>query len=168
MGTSFKQGMSKIGKWIARTVDTLCDRPDHLQRLSIIGSGISIFPMIASMVALLVFFGLRTDVLAEMVVPILGYVTYGMLMLFALAQIALLGIIRGFRVNGPGGFGVEIETTSGDDDDAPTTTTKVTVPVAIPEPIPAPVTPRGRREAEAAEDATFDRTAEDRLPEIKP
>ncbi|AFU87274.1 holin [Caulobacter virus Karma] len=105
-------------RWVRLTLDTLCDRPDHLQRLSIIGSGMAAFPLIIGIIAILVHFGLHgpDSAAALATIPIIGNMGYGALALYALSQVALLGIIKGVRLSGPGGVNVEIETTSGDGD----------------------------------------------------
>lgn len=119
--------------WIRVTLDTLCDRPDHLQRLSIIGSGMAAYPLIGVIIAILVYFGLHgpDTSAALLVIPIIGALGYGAMALYALSQVALLGIIKGVRLTAPGGVNVEIETTSGDGRGLAshtTTTTKIATP----------------------------------------
>lgn len=115
----FVQALLSFFGWVRATLDTLCDRPDHLQRLSIIGSGMAAGLLLIGIIAILVHFGLHgPDTQAALLtIPIIGNMGYGIVFLYALAQVALLGIIRGIRLSGPGGVNVEIETTSGDDDD---------------------------------------------------
>lgn len=115
----FVQAVLSFFGWVRATLDTLCDRPDHLQRLSIIGSGMAAGLLLIGIIAILVHFGLHgPDTQAALLtIPIIGNMGYGIVFLYALAQVALLGIIKGLRLSGPGGVNVEIETTSGDDDD---------------------------------------------------
>ncbi|AXQ68302.1 holin [Caulobacter phage CcrBL10] len=105
-------------RWVRLTLDNLCDRPDHLQRLSIIGSGMAAFPLILLIIHILVYFGLHgPDTAAALaVIPIIGNMGYGALALYALSQVALLGIIKGIRIAAPGGVNVAIETTAGNGD----------------------------------------------------
>jgi hypothetical protein len=39
-----RHNMSRFFGWTRKTLDDLCERPDHLQRLSIIGSGFIMWP----------------------------------------------------------------------------------------------------------------------------
>lgn len=99
--------------WSRRTLDTICDRPDHLQRLAVIGSGVVMYPTFLAMV-LIVWKGFgQHEALMPQQLNILGNTLLGVLALLALVVIALLGIIRGLRIQAPGGLGVDIETTSG-------------------------------------------------------
>lgn len=110
---SMGENNRRFWRWTRQTIDMLCDRPDHLQRLFIIGSGMSVFPMVCGFVFLLIRYGDRSDELASMVVPILGNGMYISQALFALSIIALLGIVRGIGIRTPGGFGFNLQTTSG-------------------------------------------------------
>jgi hypothetical protein len=103
-------------RWVRLTLDGLCERPDHLQRVSIIVSGMAAYPLIIGIIAILVHFGLHgpDSSIALATIPIIGNMGYGAVALYALSQVALLGIIKGIRIAGPGGVNVAIETTSGD------------------------------------------------------
>lgn len=138
----------KFFRWFRDTIDVLCDRPDHMQRLFVIGFGLSTFPLVAIFVHLLVRYGDRSNELAALVVPILGNGMYGALGLMALGAVVLLGLIKGiggFQITTPGGINIGIQTTggpptSGGDFNLPTieqTTTTTTVTPATPA-TPAP------------------------------
>lgn len=105
--------MTRFLTWLNGVVERLCDRPDHLQRLSIVGAGVAVYPLIAVMIGILVWFGVNPAAAAPLVVPIIGNIAYGLLGLFGLVVVALLGIIKGVRASLPGGASVEIQTTSG-------------------------------------------------------
>ncbi|WP_312084705.1 hypothetical protein [Brevundimonas sp.] len=108
--------------WLRRTLDKLCERPDHLQRLSIIGSGLIMWPTLIGF-ALVVWLGYgKTEALQAQSLNFLGMALLASMALWALVVIALLGIIKGFSVSGPGGVGVSITTTADDPDVAPATT----------------------------------------------
>lgn len=115
----FWAAIGRFFGWVRVTLDTLCDRPDHLQRLSVIGSGMAAFPLLVWVIRILVDFGMHgPDTQAALaVIPIIGAMGGGIIFLYALSQVALLGIIKGVRFSAPGGVNVEIETTSGDDDE---------------------------------------------------
>jgi len=103
-------------KWFGRTVDTLCERPDHLQRLAIIGAGMFVYPMIWAFV-LIVWLGFGHGQPVEVVLKQLNFIGYGMigtLLLWGLVVVTLLGTIKGVRISGPGGFNAEFETSAGD------------------------------------------------------
>lgn len=108
--------------WLRRTLDGLCDRPDHLQRLSIIGSGFVMWPTMIGF-ALIVWLGYaRTPELQSQSLNFMGLALLGSMALWGLVVIALLGIIKGLRVAGPGGVSLAITTTADDPDMDPTTT----------------------------------------------
>jgi hypothetical protein len=108
--------MNSFFSWLDRTVRTLCDRPDHLQRLSIVGAGLSIYPAVIATVGLLVWFALRHPDAPTTVVDGLFRIVYILLGLFALVVVSMLGTIKGLRI---GPKGLEVETTFDDPDAAP-------------------------------------------------
>jgi hypothetical protein len=108
--------MSGFFSWLDRTVRTLCDRPDHLQRLSIVGAGLSIYPAVASVIGVLVWFALKHPDAPTSIIDGLVRVVYILLGLFALVVVSLLGTIKGLRI---GPKGLEVETTFDDPDAAP-------------------------------------------------
>lgn len=108
--------MSGFFSWLDRTVRTLCDRPDHLQRLSIVGAGLSIYPAVASVIWVLVWFALKHPDAPTSIVDGLVRVVYILLALFALVVVSLLGTIKGLKL---GPSGLEVETTADDPDTAP-------------------------------------------------
>lgn len=117
-----RQNTKRFFSWLRRTLDELCERPDHLQRLSIIGSGFIMWPTMIGF-ALVVWLGYgRTPELQGKSLDFMGMALLGSMGLWALVVIALLGIIKGFSVSGPGGVGVSITTTADDPDVAPATT----------------------------------------------
>lgn len=112
--------------WLRRTLDGLCDRPDHLQRLSIIGSGFVMWPTMIGF-ALIVWLGYaRTPALQSQSLNFMGIALLASMALWGLVVIALLGIIKGLRVAGPGGVSLAITTTA-DDPDADPSTTRIDV-----------------------------------------
>ncbi len=99
----------------------LCARPDHLQRLSIIGSGFVMWPTMVGF-ALIVWLGYgRTPALQSQSLNFMGMALVGSMALGGLVVVALLGIVKGIRVAGPGGLSVAIETTADDPDVDPGT-----------------------------------------------
>lgn len=104
-------------RWLRDTLDMICDRPDHMQRLSVVGFGLGSGMFVGTFTYLLVRYGDRTDELASQVVPILGNALYGSLGLMALGAVVLLGLIKGiggFQIQTPGGISIGIQTTSSD------------------------------------------------------
>ncbi len=103
--------------WLRKTIDTLCDRPDHLQRLSIIGSGMAVYVMLWVLVGIIwLGFGKHIELMSQQL-SILGIISYGLLGLFGLVVLTVLGTIKGIHIQAPGGVEVGIDTTAGDDDD---------------------------------------------------
>lgn len=114
--------------WVRRTLDELCERPDHLQRLSIIGSGFIMWPTMVGF-ALIVWLGYaRTPELQAQSLNFMGMALLGSMALWGLVVVAMLGIIKGVSVRGPGGMSVAIQTTA-DDPDVDPKTTRVDVDV---------------------------------------
>lgn len=95
--------------WCRETLDFLCNHPDHLQRLGIIGAGMSLYPMMVGLVSILVWFGINGGVAALAVIPWFGWALIGMITVFAFTIIALLGTIKGIKINTPWGANVELE-----------------------------------------------------------
>jgi len=112
--TKFRQFFN----WLRRTVDTLCERPDHLQRLSIIGSGVSVYPAVFALVALLVWFATHYPQTLLIVVNGIVNFVYIFLGLFALVIVTMLGSIKGLKF---GPRGLELSTTFDDLDVDPGT-----------------------------------------------
>lgn len=110
----------KFFGWLRRTLDVLCDRPDHLQRVSIIASGFVMWPTMIGF-ALIVWLGYGPEHGAQSL-NYMGFALVGSMLLWGLVIIALLGIVKGVRVAGPGGMSVSIQTTADDPDVDPTTT----------------------------------------------
>ncbi|USN14220.1 putative holin protein [Brevundimonas phage vB_BpoS-Kabachok] len=124
-----RHNMSRFFRWMRDTMDVLCDRPDHLQRVSIILSGMSLFPLFVGMIIVLVWFavtytaeynGLQTQIIT-------GLINYGYIFLglFALVIISMLGTIKGLSLKGPGGAGLTLVTTADDPDVDPSTSRNV-------------------------------------------
>ena len=106
--------MDRFFGWCRRTLDMLCDRPDHLQRISIIGAGFKSGLLVVGVIALLTWFGTSSPALALLVVPILGNALYMLIGAFIICIIVLLGLIKGLqslKAHLPGGALVEIEAT---------------------------------------------------------
>lgn len=120
--------MDRFWTWCRQTLDMLCDRPEHLQRLSIIGAGFTSGLMVVGVIAILTWFGQSAPALAMLVVPILGSALYMLIGAFIICIIVLLGLIKGLqslKASLPGGTLVEIETTPS------TTTTTTTLPPVV-------------------------------------
>lgn len=115
----FDQIKTQVGpalRWFARTIDTLCERPDHLQRLAIIGAGMFVYPLVVVLVFIVwLGFGPRNDpAIVTQQLRIMGWALLGSMALWGLVVVTLLGTVKGLRVNGPGGVALEFETTAGD------------------------------------------------------
>lgn len=95
--------------WCRQTLDMLCDRPDHLQRIGIVGAGMSLYPMMIALVGILVWFGIHGGVAALAVIPWFGWALIGLITVFAVIVIALLGTIKGIKIAAPGGATVELD-----------------------------------------------------------
>jgi hypothetical protein len=111
--------------WCRQTLDILCDRPEHLQRISIIGAGFTSALLVVGVVALLTWFGQSAPALALLVVPILGSALYMLIGAFIICIIVLLGLVKGLqslKASLPGGASVEIETASETTNTTTTTT----------------------------------------------
>lgn len=104
----------RVFAWTRRVLDELCQRPDHLQRLSIIGSGFVMWPTMVGF-ALIVWLGYGPEHGAQSL-NFMGMALIGSMSLWGLVVVALLGIVKGVRVAGPGGLSVAIETTADDPD----------------------------------------------------
>lgn len=98
--------------WLRKTMDNLCDRPDHLQRLSIIGSGIAVYPLIIWLVFIMwKGFGHDPHLLSKQI-DWMGWIAMGILGIFALIIVTVLGTIKGIHIAGPGGVDIGIDTTA--------------------------------------------------------
>ena len=111
--------MRRFFSWVRRTLDELCARPDHLQRLSIIGSGFIMWPTMIGF-ALIVWLGYGPAEAAQSL-NFMGIALIVSMALWGLVVVALLGIVKGLRVSGPGGMSVSIQTTADDPDVDPST-----------------------------------------------
>lgn len=114
-----RSAMSRFFTWTRQTLDMLCDRPDHLQRLAIIGAGISIYPAVAVLVWIVWRGYERTAELQSQSLAIMGVALYAMLALLGLVIVALLGTVKGLRI---GPRGLELTTIADDPDVDPSTT----------------------------------------------
>lgn len=115
------QTWNRFWGWVRRTLDFLCERPDHLQRLAIIGAGFAIYPLVLGIIWIVwKGYGSSPEILSQSL-GIMGFIAYGLLALFALVVVSLLGTIKGLRIMGPGGSGIEIDTTMDDPDMGPET-----------------------------------------------
>lgn len=109
-----KESWNRFWVWFRSTLDMLCDRPDHLQRLSVIGAGASLYPVMIAVLVLLWWFGKSSPALASIALPLIFQFGVGIMILFGLVIVVLIGLVKGltsFKANLPGGS-VEIETTA--------------------------------------------------------
>lgn len=107
--------------WVRRTLDFLCERPDHLQRLAIIGAGVAMYPLVLGLIWIVwKGYGTSPEILSQSL-GIMGFALFGAMGLLALVVVSLLGTIKGLRIMGPGGSGIEIDTTMDDPDVGPDT-----------------------------------------------
>lgn len=118
---------SKFFSWLKQTVDTLCNRPDHLQRLAIIGSGMATYPLV--LMAYLVMWQGSAHLNAQQIAW-LGWYGVGYLVIFALVIVTLLGTIKGIHITGPGGIEVQLDTTAEAKDNDPPAITNNDTPHA--------------------------------------
>lgn len=108
--------MRAFTAWLGRTVRHLCDHPAHLQRLSIIGAGVIMWPTLIGF-AMVVWLGYsRTPELQSQSLNFMGLALLGSMALWALVVIAVLGIIKGVSLTGPGGVGLSLTTIADDPD----------------------------------------------------
>lgn len=91
------------------TLDFLCNHPDHLQRLAITGAGMSLYPMMIGLVAILVQFGIHGGVAALAVIPWFGWALIGLITAFVIVVVSLLGTIKGIKISAPGGASIELD-----------------------------------------------------------
>ncbi|AXQ68681.1 holin [Caulobacter phage CcrPW] len=111
----------RFANWAGSTVKTLCDRPDHLQRLAIIGAGM-VVQLTMWAVILIVWLGYdRTPELQSQSLNFMGWALMGSMALWGLVVVTLLGTIKGLSIAGPGGFGINLLTTADDPDVDPNT-----------------------------------------------
>jgi F0F1-type ATP synthase membrane subunit c/vacuolar-type H+-ATPase subunit K len=153
-GTNLAQARglaTRFFTWARSTLDTLCERPDHLQRLAIIGAGMVMFPTVLGIIYIVWRGYERTPELQSQSLNIMGFALYGAMALWGLVVIALLGIVKGLRIEGPGGIGIDIQTTADDPDVGPETTRDIHIherhghgpdlnPIAT---VPTPTPPAG-------------------------
>lgn len=106
--------IKRFFSWVRATLDMLCDRPDHLQRLSVIGAGASLYPVLIACLAMLWTIGTGSPALALAALPLIFQFSVGIMILLGLVIVVLIGLVKGlttFKANLPGGS-VEIETTA--------------------------------------------------------
>lgn len=105
--------------WLSRVVRHLCDHPSHLQRLSIIGAGVVMHPTVLAF-ALVVWLGYgRTAALQQQSLNFMGAALLSSMALWGLVVVAILGIVKGVRIAGPGGLSVALTTTADVDPGTP-------------------------------------------------
>lgn len=97
--------------WMRQTLDFLCERPDHLQRLSIVGAGMSLYPAVVALTIVMIWFGVSYPGVPAQIVGGLFNVIYFTLALFALVIVSMLGTIKGLKL---GPRGLELSTTFDD------------------------------------------------------
>lgn len=113
--------------WSRQTLDSLCNRPDHLQRIAVMGAGVVMYPLVVGMI-LIVWLGYsRTPELQSQSLSIMGWALLASMGLWGLVVVTMLGTIKGLKFDGPGGMGVEITTIADDPDIDPGTTRVTTV-----------------------------------------
>lgn len=134
--------------WARQTMNMLCMQPDHLQRLGIIGAGFVVqLTMWAAM--LIVWRGYdRTPELQAQSLNFMGWSLMGSMALWGLVVVSLLGTVKGLKIAGPGGFGLDLLTTADDPDAGPEMVRDIHVhertgPVTEPVPTP-PVVDTGK------------------------
>jgi F0F1-type ATP synthase membrane subunit c/vacuolar-type H+-ATPase subunit K len=115
-----------FGAYIKTVVQTLCDRPDHLQRLAIIGAGMVAYPMVCAIIWIVWKGYDHTPELQAQSLNFMGFALYGAMVMWGLVVVALLGVVKGLKVEGPGGVSVELTTTA--------TATSTDAPPPNPEP----------------------------------
>lgn len=116
--------LRRFFRWTRETLDMICDRPAHMQRLAAIGFGLGAGAITLLFIYLLVHYGEKSQELAMMVVPILGHGLYISMALMGLGALVVLGLIKGIggvNIQTPGGINIGIRTQSGEaaGDDAP-------------------------------------------------
>ena len=117
-----RKNAARFFAWLEPVVRNICDHPSHMQRLSIIGAGMVMYPTVL-LFAAIVWLGYdKTETLQAQSLNFMGMALLSSMALWGLVVIALLGSIKGFSVSGPGGVGVSITTTADDPDVAPATT----------------------------------------------
>lgn len=95
--------------------------PAGLQRLTVVGAGLIMWPTLIGF-ALIVWLGYsRTPELQSQSLDWMGMALLASMVLWGLVVIALLNVIKGVRVAGPGGFNVNFQTTADDPDVDPGT-----------------------------------------------
>jgi len=112
--------MRRFFGWARRTLDGLCERPDHLQRLAVVGAGVIMWPTLVGF-ALVVWLGYGPEHGAQSL-NFMGMALLASMALWGLVVVATLGIVKGLSVTGPGGVGVSLTTIADDPDVGPSTT----------------------------------------------
>lgn len=128
--------------WARATLDDLCRKPDHLQRIAVMGAGVVMYPMVLLLIGIIwLGFGRHAELMAQQI-QILGVGLYISMALWGLVVITMLGTIKGLKLDGPAGLGIELTTIADDPDVEPgstrittvSTTKAVTVPAEPPQP----------------------------------
>lgn len=121
--------------WLGPVVRNICDHPTHMQRLGIIGAGIVMYPTVLLFAAIVWLGYSRTPALQAQSLNFMGSALLGSMALWGLVVIAVLGIIKGVSVSGPGGVSLSLTTTADDPDVDPSTvrsSVDLTGPAAFP------------------------------------
>lgn len=103
-------------RWARSTLDMLCDRPDHLQRLGVIGSGTSLYPLLVATLALLGALAFTSPEMAIIALPLIFYFGVGIMILFGVVVVVMIGLVKGIEtIRGSfGGASIEIEADNDD------------------------------------------------------
>lgn len=116
-----RKNAARFFAWLEPVVRNICDHPSHMQRLSIIGAGMVMYPTVLAF-ALVVWLGYgRTAELQAQSLNFMGAALLSSMALWGLVVVAILGVVKGVTVAGPGGLSVAVQTTADDPDVAPTT-----------------------------------------------
>lgn len=117
-----RKNAARFFAWLEPVVRNICDHPSHMQRLSIIGAGMVMYPTVLAF-ALVVWLGYgRTAELQAQSLNFMGAALLSSMALWGLVVVAILGVVKGVTVAGPGGLSVAVQTTADDPDVAPATT----------------------------------------------
>lgn len=102
------RGVGGFFSRVGDAIDRICNDPEHLQRLSVVGAGMAMYPMVAILIWIIWTAypeaGLETKKL-----DILGFALYGAMALWGLVVVAILGVVRNLKATLPGGSSIEIE-----------------------------------------------------------
>ena len=115
-----RKNLSRFFQWLESVVRNICDHPSHMQRLSIIGAGVVMYPTVLLFAAIVWLGYARTPQLQAQSLNFMGSALLASMALWGLVVIAILGVVKGLTVAGPGGLSVNVQTTADDPDVAPT------------------------------------------------